>query len=86
MKPQLITAETWKRTVTYLIEMEGAQGAFDIAIGTKLGSGRLWPTLQKLEALGIIVAAWQDGVDGRPKKRVFTVAAGAKAKLQELLK
>jgi PadR family transcriptional regulator PadR len=57
---------------------------FEIIDATGLTSGTVYPTLERLEELGLLRSAWEDQHaarrEGRPARRNFTVtAAGARA-------
>jgi PadR family transcriptional regulator PadR len=66
---------------------EGRSGA-EISKITKLGSGTMYPLLQRLEIAGWIVGDWED-VDpsevGRPKRRLYKLTrSGQNAAIKEL--
>ncbi|HYT66180.1 MAG TPA: helix-turn-helix transcriptional regulator [Vicinamibacterales bacterium] len=57
---------------------------FDIMQATGLTSGTVYPTLERLEASGLLKSKWEDAAEahaaGRPARRYFTLtAAGATA-------
>jgi PadR family transcriptional regulator PadR len=60
---------------------EGRSGA-EISKITKLGSGTMYPLLQRLEIAGWIVGDWED-VDpsevGRPKRRLYKLTRSGQA-------
>lgn len=62
----------------------GSRFGFDVIDATGLTSGTVYPTLDKLEELGLLRSHWEDGDvarrQGRPARRYFAVtAAGARA-------
>ena len=63
---------------------DGNRFGFDIMDATGLTSGTVYPTLDKLEALGYLTSQWEDVKtarrDKRPARRYFDLtAAGATA-------
>lgn len=62
----------------------GSRFGFDIMAATGLTSGTVYPSLDRLERLGLVVSHWEDEAaahaDGRPARRYFRLtAAGATA-------
>jgi len=62
----------------------GNRFGFDIMDATGLTSGTVYPTLDKLEAIGFLTSRWEDPRvarrDKRPPRRYFDLtAAGARA-------
>ena len=56
------------------VELSGA----DIARGTKLASGTLYPVLFRLERAGWLESRWEEGEPsalGRPRRRLYKVTA-----------
>lgn len=63
---------------------DGNRFGFDIMDATGLTSGTVYPTLDKLEALGLLSSRWEDARlarrEKRPPRRYFDLtAAGARA-------
>jgi DNA-binding PadR family transcriptional regulator len=52
---------------------------FDILDATGLTSGTVYPTLDRLEELGLLRSEWEDGAaarrEGRPARRYFALTA-----------
>ena len=62
----------------------GQQFGFDIMEATGLTSGTVYPTLERLEAGGLLNSTWEDAAaahrEGRPARRYFRLTArGAEA-------
>jgi PadR family transcriptional regulator, regulatory protein PadR len=68
---------------------QGRSGA-EISKITKLGSGTMYPLLQRLEIAGWIVGDWEDvnpSEVGRPKRRLYKLTrSGQTAATKELAK
>lgn len=63
---------------------DGKSFGFDIIDATGLTSGTVYPTLERLEAHGLLHSTWENAADahreGRPARRYFTLTpAGADA-------
>jgi len=57
----------------------GSRFGFDIMESTGLTSGTVYPTLDRLEQLGLLKSRWEDEAaahaDGRPARRYFNLTA-----------
>jgi PadR family transcriptional regulator PadR len=70
---------------------DGNRFGFDIMDATGLTSGSVYPTLDKLESLGLVTSHWEDARvarrDKRPPRRYFDLTApGARALADSLTK
>jgi DNA-binding PadR family transcriptional regulator len=67
----------------------GSQFGFDIMAATGLTSGTVYPTLDRLEQLGLLKSHWEPEAEahreGRPARRNFKLTAGGAAALVRAL-
>lgn len=67
----------------------GHRYGFDIMEATGMGSGSIYPALDRLEADGLAVSTWEDpGIahaEKRPARRYFEITPAGRARLQEAL-
>src|SRR6266446_2089305 len=68
----------------------GSRFGFDIMDATGLTSGTVYPTLDKLESLGLATSHWEDARtarrDKRPPRRYFDLTAAGATTLAAALK
>jgi len=60
----------------------------DISGGAKIGSGTLYPALQRMERAAWLTSAWEDidpSAAGRPRRRYYRLSALGQKKALELL-
>ena len=67
----------------------GSRFGFDIMDSTGLTSGTVYPTLDRLEQLGLLKSTWEDDAvahaEGRPARRYFELTAAGVATLEAAL-
>ncbi|HVL67782.1 MAG TPA: PadR family transcriptional regulator [Vicinamibacterales bacterium] len=67
----------------------GSRFGFDIMAATGLTSGTVYPTLDRLEQLGLVRSHWEDEAaahaEGRPARRYFALTARGAVALQAAL-
>ncbi|HEX2455174.1 MAG TPA: PadR family transcriptional regulator [Vicinamibacterales bacterium] len=68
----------------------GSRFGFDIMEATGLTSGTVYPTLDKLEQLGLLGSRWESETaahrEGRPARRYFHLTAAGATTLEAALK
>jgi DNA-binding PadR family transcriptional regulator len=67
----------------------GSRFGFDIMAATGLTSGTVYPSLDRLEGLGLLASHWEDEqaahAEGRPARRYFRLTARGAAALNSAL-
>ena len=68
----------------------GSRFGFDVMEATGLTSGTVYPTLDRLEHLGLLRSRWEDQAtahaEGRPARRYFDLTAAGVTALEAALK
>ena len=67
----------------------GCRYGFDIMAETGLGSGTIYPALDRLESLGFATSEWEDArvaqAEKRPPRRYYRITPDGARRLQEAM-